>query len=37
MDAQTVIKNLHPLEVKVVLGFQRGDELTVSGVERGWP
>jgi phenylalanyl-tRNA synthetase alpha chain len=35
MDAQAVIKNLHPLEVKVVLGYQKGDELTVSGVERG--
>ncbi|MDR1096008.1 MAG: phenylalanine--tRNA ligase subunit alpha [Spirochaetaceae bacterium] len=34
MDAQTVIKNLHPLEVKVILGYQKDDELTVSGVER---
>jgi phenylalanyl-tRNA synthetase alpha chain len=34
MNVQTVIKNLHPLEVKVILGYRRGDELTVAGVEK---
>jgi phenylalanyl-tRNA synthetase alpha chain len=33
MDTQAVVKNLHPLEVKVILGYQRGDELSANGVE----
>jgi phenylalanyl-tRNA synthetase alpha chain len=34
MDAQTVIKNLHPLEVKVILSCPKDGELTAEGVEK---
>jgi phenylalanyl-tRNA synthetase alpha chain len=34
MDAQAVIKNLHPLEVRVILGCGEGDALTADGVEK---
>ena len=34
MDAQTVVKNLHPLEVKVILSYPQDGELTAEGVER---
>ncbi|MDR1470801.1 MAG: phenylalanine--tRNA ligase subunit alpha [Spirochaetaceae bacterium] len=34
MDAQAVIKNLHPLEVKVILSYPQKAELTAEGVEK---
>jgi phenylalanyl-tRNA synthetase alpha chain len=33
-DVQGTVKNLHPLEVKIVLGYKPGDELTAEGVEK---
>ncbi|MDR1802671.1 MAG: phenylalanine--tRNA ligase subunit alpha, partial [Treponema sp.] len=33
-DIQSMVKNLHPLEVRVLLSYKRGDELTVEKVER---
>ncbi|GHV85221.1 phenylalanine--tRNA ligase alpha subunit [Spirochaetia bacterium] len=32
-DLQAVVKNLHPLEVKIILHYQKGDELTIDKVE----
>ncbi|MDR2796026.1 MAG: phenylalanine--tRNA ligase subunit alpha [Spirochaetaceae bacterium] len=34
MDIQNIIKNLHPLEVKVILHYGKGDELSVENIER---
>ncbi|MDR1239005.1 MAG: phenylalanine--tRNA ligase subunit alpha [Treponema sp.] len=34
MDIQTTVKNLHPLEIRIILHYQKGDELTVEKVER---
>jgi phenylalanyl-tRNA synthetase alpha chain len=34
MDIQSTVKNLHPLEVRVVLGYKKDDELSVEGVEK---
>jgi phenylalanyl-tRNA synthetase alpha chain len=34
IDIQTTVKNLHPLEVKIILSYKRGDELTVEKVEK---
>lgn len=35
MDIQNVVKNLHPLEVRVLRHYSRADELTVEKVESG--
>jgi phenylalanyl-tRNA synthetase alpha chain len=34
MDIQTTVKNLHPLEVRVILSYGEGDELTVEKIEK---
>jgi phenylalanyl-tRNA synthetase alpha chain len=34
MDIQSAVKNLHPLEVKVILSYKKGDELTVEKIEK---
>lgn len=34
MDIQGLIKNLHPLEVRIIRHYGQGDELTVEKVER---
>jgi phenylalanyl-tRNA synthetase alpha chain len=34
IDIQTVVKNLHPLEIRVLLFYKRGDELTVEKIEK---
>jgi len=34
MDVQSIIKNLHPLEVRVLRAFKPGDELTAETLER---
>ncbi|MCL2381380.1 MAG: phenylalanine--tRNA ligase subunit alpha [Treponema sp.] len=33
IDIQTTVKNLHPLEVRIILSYKKGDELTVEKVE----
>jgi len=33
-DIQTTVKNLHPLEVRILLSYKKGDELTVERVEK---
>ncbi|GHU78243.1 phenylalanine--tRNA ligase alpha subunit [Spirochaetia bacterium] len=34
IDIQSTVKNLHPLEVRIVLSYKKGDELTVEKVEK---
>ena len=34
IDIQTTVKNLHPLEVRVLLSYKSGDELTIERVEK---
>ena len=34
MDIQSVVKNLHPLEVKIILSYKKGDELSIETVEQ---
>jgi phenylalanyl-tRNA synthetase alpha chain len=34
IDIQTTVKNLHPLEVRVLLSYKRGDELIVEKIEK---
>jgi phenylalanyl-tRNA synthetase alpha chain len=34
MDIQSIVKNLHPLEVRVILSYKKEDELTVEKVEK---
>jgi phenylalanyl-tRNA synthetase alpha chain len=34
MDITSIVKNLHPLEVRVLRHYKRGDELTVEKVEK---
>jgi phenylalanyl-tRNA synthetase alpha chain len=34
MDIQSVVKNLHPLEIKIILAYKKGDELTIEKVEK---
>jgi len=34
IDIQTTVKNLHPLEVKVLLHYKKGDELSVEKIEK---
>jgi len=33
-DVQNMAKNLHPLEVRILLSYKRGDEMTIERVER---
>ena len=33
-DIDTAVKNLHPLEVRILLSYKKGDELTVEKVEK---
>ena len=34
IDIQNTVKNLHPLEVRILLQYKKGDELTIEKVER---
>jgi phenylalanyl-tRNA synthetase alpha chain len=34
IDVQYTVKNLHPLEVRILLAYKRGNELTVEKVEK---
>jgi len=34
IDIQSTVKNLHPLEVRILLSYKKGDELTVEKVEQ---
>jgi phenylalanyl-tRNA synthetase alpha chain len=34
MDINAIIKNLHPLEIKIILSYKKGDELFVEKVEK---
>ena len=34
IEIQTTIKNLHPLEVRILLTYKKGDELTIESVEK---
>jgi phenylalanyl-tRNA synthetase alpha chain len=34
IDIQNMIKNLHPLEIRILLSYKKGDELTVEKVEK---
>jgi phenylalanyl-tRNA synthetase alpha chain len=36
MDIQGTIKNLHPLEVKILLHYKAGDELCVEKSSASW-
>jgi phenylalanyl-tRNA synthetase alpha chain len=34
IDIKNIVKNLHPLEVKILLAYKKDDELTIEKVER---
>jgi phenylalanyl-tRNA synthetase alpha chain len=34
IDIHATVKNLHPLEVRILLSYKKGDELTIEKVER---
>ncbi|MDR0495563.1 MAG: phenylalanine--tRNA ligase subunit alpha [Treponema sp.] len=34
MDIQNMVKNLHPLEIRIILSYKQGDELTIEKVEK---
>jgi phenylalanyl-tRNA synthetase alpha chain len=34
IDTQKIIKNLHPLEVRILLQYKKGDDLTIEKVEQ---
>ena len=34
IDIKNTVKNLHPLEVRILLSYKKGDELTIEKVER---
>ena len=34
MDLLSTVKNLHPLEIKIILNYKKGDELTIDRVEK---
>jgi len=34
IDIQTTVKNLHPLEIRILLAYKKSDELTVGKVEK---
>jgi len=33
-DIKNIVKNLHPLEIQILLAYKKGDELTIEKVER---
>ncbi|MDR2965838.1 MAG: phenylalanine--tRNA ligase subunit alpha, partial [Treponema sp.] len=33
-DIKNMVKNLHPLEIRILLHYKKGDELTIEKVER---
>ena len=34
IDIQNMVKNLHPLEIRILLSYHKGDELTIEKVEK---
>jgi len=34
VDIQNMVKNLHPLEIRIILSYKQGDELTIEKVEK---
>jgi phenylalanyl-tRNA synthetase alpha chain len=34
MEIKSIVKNLHPLEVRILLTYKKGDELTIEKVEK---
>jgi len=34
LDIKNIVKNLHPLEVRIILNYKKGDELTIEKVEQ---
>jgi len=34
IDIQSTVKNLHPLEIRIILSYKQGDELTIEKVEK---
>jgi phenylalanyl-tRNA synthetase alpha chain len=34
IDIQNMVKNLHPLEIRIILSYKQGDELTIEKVEK---
>jgi len=34
LDIKNIVKNLHPLEVRILLNYKKGDELTIEKVEQ---
>jgi phenylalanyl-tRNA synthetase alpha chain len=34
IDIQNMVKNLHPLEVRIILSYKKGDELTIEKIEK---
>lgn len=34
IDIQNTVKNLHPLEIRIILSYKKGDELTIEKVEK---
>jgi len=34
VDIQNIVKNLHPLEIRILLQYKKGDELTIAKVEK---
>ena len=34
IDIQGIVKNLHPLEIRILLSYKNGDELTIEKVEK---
>ena len=34
IDIQNTVKNLHPLEIRILLSYTKGDELTIEAVEK---
>ncbi|MCL2265154.1 MAG: hypothetical protein FWC22_03830, partial [Treponema sp.] len=34
LDIKNIVKNLHPLEVRILLAYKKGDELTIEKVEQ---
>jgi phenylalanyl-tRNA synthetase alpha chain len=34
IDIQNTVKNLHPLEIRILLSYKKGDELTIEKVEQ---
>jgi hypothetical protein len=33
-DITSTVKNLHPLEIRILLSYKKGDELTIEKVEK---